>query len=297
MTFKFDLTNANTPHDSESLERFSVLNDVVFVLLLDGNLEGHPNWTFGQRLLDSVVQFAQPAPSVTHVELVFPPSEIQEMHFATYIGSKAGFGSSFCNQRSFYLGENASHWRAIPIFAKNASVRLRSECEKHKDTKYSLMRYIFAVPPFRAIASLLPESEGSPAHCANLSAKCLKNALPELGIEHSSNWYSPTTLSLELSSEMHTIQTRKAIEAMRNVRSVHEEEEITRAVCTLVHSADEELKKLKEFEPQLVKDAIALLALRAVGDGLDEVGRRICQRQLATALLRYSCVCVCENVR
>ena len=265
------------------------LADVVFLLLLDGKSEPNPNWTFAEKVLDGLVQFAQPSPAVTHVELLFPPSsKDKEMHFASYIGAKAGFGSSFHNQRSFYLGENSGQWRAVPITAKKAALRLRTECEKHKDTQYSMLRYVFAVPPLRAIASLLPESVGSPGHCANISAKCLKNALPELGIEHSSNWYAPTTLSLELSSDRHTSRTREALEAITHVRSIGEDENIARAVSMLMHNTDEELKAL---EPHLVRDAIAALSLRAVGGGLDDVGRRICQRQLATALLRYSCNC------
>ena len=150
------------------------------------------------------------------------------------------------------------------------------------------MRYAFAVPPLRAIASLLPESVGSPGHCANISAKCLKNALPELGIEHSSNWYGPSTLSLELSSDKHTTATREALEALTHIRSIGEDEDLARAVSTMLHNTDEELKAL---EPHLVRDAIAALSLRAVGDVLDDIGKRICQRQLATALLRYSCNC------
>ena len=265
------------------------LADVVFLLLLDGKPEANPNWTFAEEVLDGLVQFAQPSPAVTHVELLFPPSsKHKEMHFASYIGAKAGFGSSFRNQHSFYLGDNSGQWRAVPLTAKQAALRLRTECEKHKHTQYSLMRYTFAVPPLRAIASLLPESVGSPGHCANISARCLKNAIPEIGIEHSSNWYGPTTLALELSSDKHTTATREALETITHIRSIGEDEDLARAVSTILHNTDEELKAL---EPHLIRDSIAALSLRAVGDGLDDVGRRICQRQLATALLRYSCTC------
>ena len=286
-----DARTHKTAHDSEAF--FDLvgdgLADVVFLLLLDGSPEPNPNWTFAEKVLDGIVQLAQPAPAVTHVELLFPPSsKHREMHFASYIGAKAGFGSSFHNQRSFYMGANAGQWRAVPITAKQASPRLRKECEKHRNTEYSLIRYIFAVPPLRAISSVLPESTGSPGHCANISAKCLRNALPELQIEHSSSWYGPTTLSLELSSDKHTAATREALEEITSIRSIGEDEKIARAVSTLMHNTDEELKAL---EPHLVRDAISALALRAVGDGLDDVGRRICQRQLATALLRYSCNC------
>lgn len=289
--FTFDLIDQlkSTPgvFSKDSGINGNELGDVVFILVLDGKSEPNPNWTFAEKMLDGLVQFVQPAPSVTHVEILFPPSEQHgEMHFATYIGAKAGFGSSFNNQRSFYLGDNSGQWRAIPIFAKHASTRLRAECEKHKNTEYSLGRYIFAIPPFRSFSFLLPDAIGSPSHCANIAAKCLKRALPELKIEHSCNWYGPSTISLELSSEMHTSYTREKLESITRVRSIGEDEDITRAVSTLMHSTDNELKAL---EPHLARDAITALSLRAVGEGLDEIGKRICQRQLATALLRYSC--------
>lgn len=278
-----------TGDDAACVElRTGGLNDVIFLLLLDGPAHPNPHWSWGERLIDDVIQIAQPAPPVTHIELLFPPSsEHKDMHFSTYIGAQAGFGKSFPNQRTFYMGDNAAQWRAVPLCAKDATMRVRAECEKHVDTKYSLMRYVFAIPPLRAISSLLPESTGSAAHCANLTARCLRNALPELGVQHNSNWYGPTTLALELVSEARERETRSAIEASTPVRSVGEDEEVARAVSTLLHDTDE---KLKALPLQLVRHAITALSLRAVGEDLDDVAKRITQKQLATALLRYSCV-------
>ena len=82
-----------------------------------------------QRLLDLVVAGAQPSPSLLHVELVIPPSSpSEEAHFATYLGAKAGWGSSFGDiesNKQFYLHTNAGRWRAVPVCATDAARRLR----------------------------------------------------------------------------------------------------------------------------------------------------------------------------
>jgi hypothetical protein len=264
------------------------LGNLAFVLALDGAPHPNPEWTWPERALDAIVQAAQPAPAVTHVEILFPPSNKDaDMHFSTYIGRTAGFGESFSNQRSFYMGSNSGNWRAIPSAADNASSRLRSECQKHVGTQYSVARYMCAVPPFRALASLVPDNPGNPAHCANLTARCIRSALPELRVEHSGSWYGPTTLTLELSSDAHAAEVRKAIDSTSHHMSLGEEEAVDRAVYTLLHGSNGEILRL---EPHVVGDSFLKLARRTVEGGMDDVAKKITHKQLATALLRYSCV-------
>ena len=171
-----------------SLSRTFELDSVVYLLCLEGSTEPDPNWSGAEVFIDKLVQLAQPAPSITHCELVIPPCEKgDDMHFATYLGAQAGWGRSFSGQRSFYLGRNAALWRAVPIACANAASKLRTECFKHEATPYSIARYVCSAPPLRAFAGMLSDAVGSSAHCATLSARVLKRTLNEVAPVHSSS--------------------------------------------------------------------------------------------------------------
>ena len=271
------------------LDSGNELRTVAYVMVLEGSAIPNPTWSVWQSALDGVVQTMQPAPAMTHVELCLAPnSRRDDMHFATYLGSKAGWGSSFGGQRQFYLGHNAPNWRAVPIVCTDASARLRIECAKHVGTPYSLLRYMCALPPMRALAGLLPETAKTPAHCANLTARCLKAALPELKIQHSSNWFGPSTLFLELDSEPRRAAFHESLcGAEPSVRALADDEGETRATHELLNGSDDDIRSLDENKCIL---ALRRLTIRALEPGLDEVARRIVQKQLATGLLRYSIV-------
>lgn len=265
------------------------LRSVVYVLALEGASSPDPAWGFLERALDSVVQTMQPAPSTTHIELCMAPSSRRDdMHFSTYLGSKAGWGASFGGQREFYLGHNAARWRAVPIVCHDASARLRVECAKHVGTPYSLAKYICALPPIRALAGLLSDVPQVPAHCAILTARCLKAALPEIGINHPPAWFGPATLFLELDSEQKRAAFHeKLLESDPIVRAISEDEGETHALHELLNGADENIEKLDQEACVL---ALHRLTVRSLAQGLDDVARRIVQKQLATALLRFSIV-------
>lgn len=181
--------------EHEAKDGQSVLkNKMVYMLAIEGDGPDRA-WRWWERALDAVVQAAQPAPSLTHVELFIPPiDEGDDPHFSTYLGKTSGWGSSFGDGTSFYLDPhgNGPAWRAIPVLASDAVGRLRKECEKHLDTPYGsayrLFNYPFAVPPLRSLAWLVADEPGSPAHCAALTARCLRRALPELELTNSSAW-------------------------------------------------------------------------------------------------------------
>ena len=130
-----------------------------------------------------------------HVELLLPPSQSEEhlLHFATYIGAKSGWQLGHAENVGYYLrGENAGRWRAVPVFASDAVVRIRQECELERGVPYSLARYVSSIYPFRALASALSEERRAPAHCATLTARVLKNALGYgAPVPQSANWYGP----------------------------------------------------------------------------------------------------------
>ena len=265
------------------------LGDVVFLMALEGSDTPDPSWGVAEKALDALVQFCQPRPGITHVELCLSPNTRKDdLHFATYLGTKAGWGHSFGGQRNFYLGHNAANWRAVPVVARNANARLREECAKHVDTEYSLGRYACAVPPLRAFASMLPEGVQTPGHCANVSSKCLKRALKELEIPHSSNWFGPSSLFLELTSETRRAAAQSYLaDREAAVREDVEEKTESRAMAVLLQGSDDELEALSAGA---CVGALKQLTMRALQPGLDDVALRIVQRQLATALLRYSVV-------
>jgi len=265
------------------------LCSVAYVLALEGAATPDPQWTFWETALDAVVQGAQPPPSITHIELCLAPNaRHDEMHFATYIGKKSGWGSSFGGQRSFYLGYNSSSWRAVPLVTRNASTRLRHECANHVGTPYSLAKYMFALPPFRALAFLFSDSAQAPAHCANLSARCINTAVPELKLSHSSNWYGPSTLFLELDSESRRAAFHADLSARDcRVRSIVDAESEARAIDCLLRGSDDAILALA---PDACFSAIHRLTIRSLNAGLDDVAKRIVQKQLATTLIRYSVV-------
>lgn len=265
------------------------LRSVAYVLALEGASTPDPKWGFLERALDGVVQTMQPAPSMTHIELCMSPNTRRDdMHFATYLGAKAGWGASFGGQREFYLGHNASSWRAVPVVCRDASARLRTECSKHVGTPYSIAKYIFALPPVRALAGLLSDVPQTPAHCAILAARCLKTSLSEIGLNHASSWFGPSTLFLELDSETKRAAFHEQLlRSDPTVRAISEDEGETRAMHQLLNGSDDDIRALAEEACVL---ALHRITVRSLEPGLDEVARRIVQKQLATALLRYSIV-------
>jgi hypothetical protein len=71
------------------------------------------------------------------------------------------------------------------------------------------------------------------------------------------------------------------------MESVVEEETTIRALHVLLNENDDAVAALTT---DACERAIRALTLRSVEFGLDEVGRRLVQKQLATALLRFSVV-------
>tara|TARA_B110000971_G_C19982368_1_gene487979 strand:+ start:271 stop:1137 length:867 start_codon:yes stop_codon:yes gene_type:complete len=284
MPFSFNLPSISKVHSAMNND-VSELENLVFVLALESEEDTETKSWSAESALNAIVKFAQPAPAIAHVEILFPPFS-EEMHFSTYMGTKASYGSAFDNQRSFYLGSNSGRWRAIPLSFANAASRLRSECDIHVGTEYTLLRYMLAVPPFRAITSMFSDKPKDFAHCATLTARCIRRAFPELGIMHPSAWYGPSTLALELDQDTHVLQTRSFLSDRDHNKSVGEEEELSSTMVTLLHGPDEDVRQLPKHA---ISNAVFALSVRTVQPDLDSVAKRIVQKQLATALLRVSC--------
>jgi hypothetical protein len=134
---------------------------------------------------------------------------------------------------------------------------------------------------------MLPDGVGAAAHCATLSARILKRALPEVSPGHSSAWYGPSTLFLDLSQGDAQANSTRFLLETESMESVVEEETTIRALHVLLNENDDAVAALTT---DACERAIRALTLRSVEFGLDEVGRRLVQKQLATALLRFSVV-------
>jgi hypothetical protein len=263
-------------------------NPFVYLLALEGSETPDPSWSFAEAALDTAVQLFQPSPAISHVELFVPQNaSFEDPNFATYIGCEAGWGNTFGGQRNFYLGRNASLWRAVPIAGENASARVRTEAHGHEGTPYSLARYAMAVPPFRALAGMLPNGVGAPAHCATLSTRVLQRALPERAPTHSAAWSGPSTLFLEMESKQSLESTINFMENSTYKTTECSPYEETNALYTLLGGSDEDVAALTEAQ---CERAIWVLTQRALQNGLDATARRIVQKQLATALLRRAIV-------
>ena len=271
-----------SPVHGEEIETF-------FLLGLEGD-DPDPNFSIGQRVIDTLVKTFQPSPVLTHVELLLPPaSHRDESHFSTYLGRNAAYGSSFANSRDFYLGPgNIGSWRAIPVQGPQALKCARQVCSNEVNTPYSLSRYVFSVPPGRAFAGLLPDHTGSPAHCAALSARIIRDSIPLYSLTHYPPWYSPSTLYLEASkpsrmAEYHSYLT----ETTPTVTSVAEEEEISGTLETLLRGSDAAVQALTHRACQAAINKITrqVVEQRATAD--DCVKERILEKQLGRALLRW----------
>ena len=277
----------NQPKDGDSRPVISPrdaavasMDDVVFALFLECREDATPGASTAENVLATLIRVMQPMPSMAHVEILIADSK-GDPHFATYIGRKAGWGASFGeNSAEFYMNLNAGLWRAVPIVSKSAAARVRAECGWHVDTQYSLARYICSVPPLRSLAGLLQDDVGSPAHCAALTARCLKRAMGSSSsnpIKNSPPWYGPSTLFIELANQNNNDnQTSHGNAALESTLAYTE---------TLIHGRNESIRELSKSEKN---EAILHLVNRALhaARGSDAVGVKLAQKQLAVALLR-----------
>ena len=266
---------------------------IAFLLALEGD---RPNakWSFWETALDALVQASQPAPAMTHAELLLPPEgPSDDMHFALYLGKQANWGRNFSGGRKFYLDPNGNgnSWRAVPIMGQDAVQRLREECAKHELTPYGplsrLFNYPFSVPPLRSLAWLLDDTAGAPAHCASLIARCVRRALPELGLPNASGWYGPSTLYLELTRHSRMASYQKYTNEMQTLLSIPEREQASHGAETLLRGSDDSVAALSDADCQSGVDLLCKKCIAAAVEG-DVTVERMQQRNLARALLRWS---------
>lgn len=266
--------------------------EVVFLLGLESSEAPDPRWGFWERTLNKLVRTFQPHPVLSHVELFLPTSsQGGEMHFSTYYGRHAGWGSDFGSGEVFYSGWNEQKWIAIPIVGASAIERLRKECalEANCDTPYSLAGYLFSVPPLRALASTRDNGVGDPAHCAALSARVLSRALPNINLPHSDAWYGPSTLFLELSKKARMIAYHEHIsETTPSTLSLPEETERTVARETLLSGSNDSIAALSTQACNVAVQYQAHLVIKERTAGTDMARMRVLEKGLGRMLVRWS---------
>tara|TARA_B110001452_G_scaffold198367_1_gene168343 strand:- start:7886 stop:8914 length:1029 start_codon:yes stop_codon:yes gene_type:complete len=282
-----DVYESNHGRDGYTRKR----RDFAFLLFIEGD-EPHADWSFWEKMIDTAVQAMQPPPAFTHVELFIPPDQpLDEVHFATYLGKDANWGSAFSQSRDFYLGDNLPAWRAIPIMSLDAPHRLRKEASKHVGTPYGnvrrLFNYPFSVPPLRCFSNWIDNSVGAPAHCASLTARCLSRALPEMALPHPSPWFGPSTLFLELTSRARMSLYKDRVEEMNHLRSLPENEEVESTVSMLLRGSDESVRKLDDGQCSAAMEWLSTRVVDAIV-GQDTAMERLTQHQLGVALVRWS---------
>ena len=259
--------------------------DVVYALFLESAQETDERWSTLECAINKAVRYFQPSPALAHCELLLPPVPAEEglrTQFATYFGRQSAWQTDKIDGYNYYLVENAGRWRAVPIFQANAGAMLRNEADMELGVHYSLARYLSAVPPGRWLANFVADKRRSPAHCATLTARVLRNSSVYTPI-HTSAWYGPSTLYHELSN----VATWKAErmgaaswEGMPLTTATHVES-LLRGVMApdTVHSVGE----------TGCLEAVRALTMRACNALVqsDDVSQRLTQQQLATALLRW----------
>lgn len=260
--------------------------DSAYLLFLEPPSEDvEAQQSLSQRVLDYAIRAFQGHPKLMHVELLLPPSPTEQhlLHFATYIGSKSGWQLGHANNVDYYLrGENAGRWRAVPCFGVDAVARIRQECEMERGVAYSLARYASSVYPFRALSSLLPAERRTAAHCATLTARILKNALGDASpVNENANWYAPSTLYHAVASHAAAVSAAWPVDAL--------DDKVSQSIERLLRSP-ETPATVAEVGDEACAQSVRALTLRVCSElqGGDPVSNALVQRQLATALLRWT---------
>ncbi len=258
--------------------------DVVFALFLEPHEP--PPGSGPPSLLDRIVSFVvenlQPSPVMTHVELVVPCrlNSSVPVSFATYIGSVSDWQSSRKNNEFYYLTNNANQWRAVPVFGKAAARLVREACDDSVGIKYSLLRYATASKMLRGLAGMMADKTRSPGHCATLTARILRRAIGDR-LKHPSAWYGPATLFAELSEDLQQKQVAPETTLMSP--------ETASAVDSVLRHSSEDLFSLSDESWMSAIRALTLKTASAETYG-DSAMQKLTQKQLATALLRWSVI-------
>lgn len=241
-------------------------------------------------MADLVIKQFSPPPTIKHCELVTPPipsSNGGRVHFATYLGSS---GADWQNRRNkeegigFYLIENGSRWRAIPVFGPNAAESMRNAAQSNLHAPYSLSMYVTSARGMRNFAHFLGDDPKHKGHCATITARVLKESNIGVNLHHHSAWYCPSSLYTELSKSVGQPLSEKEHDKMASVTP----ETCEHTINTLLR-APMSYATVRKLGDSACIDAVRALTKRvcATSASNDATTARIAQKQLASALLRW----------
>jgi len=265
--------------------------DVAYALFLEPREGADPRAGVLERVTEAVIKQFSPSPVLAHVELLLPPipdSDGGRTHFATYLGRVAGWQNREAERKEdgigFYLVDNGSRWRALPVFGPNAVAAAREAAEANAGSAYSLGMYPTSAWGLRRLAWLWGDKPLHMGHCATLTSRVLKAAGLGAALEHASAWYSPGTLYTAIYGGVGAPLEASERSGLTSVQP----EECTRTIDALL------LKPLsyqtvRELGDAACIDAVRALTLRvcATAEAGEDADSRRAQKQLASALLRW----------
>ena len=290
------------------------INNHAAVMFMRGD-KGPKNETCQSWTIDQMVKFGQPSPSLTHSELWVgemcssdlgdlgdsnseAPQSKWDNHFATYLGVKDGANwTALMDGSEHYYSKHL--WSAIPIFdsltvdkgtANPVAQRLRDACNKNAKTAYPptyrLWNYPCSVWPTRAFSKLIKDKPKNPAHCGALVSRILNDTFNESEkLMHSSNWYGPSTLYIELSTPQRMKESLKA--AL----------EIKKSINSLSSNDGDYLNRMSEEEAngmtiEGAREHLLLFAIKVLEAGtatpVDQNDFQKAQTDYAKCLVRYT---------
>ena len=260
--------------------------NVVYALFLEPNNKRQCKLSSWDSVLETAIETFQPNPALMHCELLVPPvpnDDEDRISFATYIGRKSGWQTDKADSLNYYLIENIDRWRAVPIFDLNAANRVRLECDNEIGVEYSMIRYLTAFAPLRWTSRLVADTRRSPAHCATLAARVLKNSdVHKLASPTAS--YGPSRLYNELVATA----TQKACSTESECYTKASEKVECNLEMLLRGVMSNET--IAEIGDEGCNEVVKYLTYRTCSALFESDGsmQRMLQKQLATALLRWS---------
>ena len=193
-----------------------------------------------------------------------PGDKIEDNHFSTYLGAKKGalWTSGLTDSKKFYSNPA---WSAVPIYTTDVERRAppSATCTAARPTRQPPCcgSTRWSIWPLRAFAGFLDDRINAPAHCAALSARILRNAIPEIQLPQPSHWYGPWSLYLELSKPE---RMERALAQQRpTVRSQVEDERDEQLADTLTLHSDDDVVAMSAADARQAIQALAIQVLRA----------------------------------
>lgn len=275
--------------EGSELEAASAQCDVVYALFLEPHNSVEHTYSV-EAATEMAIRTFSPYPTLIHCELLIPPipsSDGGKTRFATYIGRRADWqnkrGSGGDDGIAYYLVENGSRWRAVPVFAPDAARAARASGDANIGAPYSVGRYFTSARPLRRFAWMLRDQPGDPGHCATLAARVLKGSGASNVLPKSSAWYCPSSLYNALSADL---PSRLSESEHQRMASTNLSECATTIDELTVQSLSvETVRKLGDAK---CIDAVRALTLRACTTVGDATAARLVQKQLAQVLLRWT---------